>query len=71
MLIEGMSASSWWTAMMPARRASSGPAAQRLAVPAQPPGLRAVDARQDLDERGLARAVLTGQGVDLAARERE
>jgi hypothetical protein len=62
MLIDGMRVSSWWIARIPARCASRGPA--KLSGSPVDPG-------QDLDERGLAGAVLAGERVHLAAGEEE
>ena len=63
---------SWWTTAMP-ERAGVGRAGddRRLAVDLDRPGVRLVHAREDLDERALARAVLADQRVDLARAEVE
>ena len=67
-LSSGSTASSWYTAAMPAARASAGEA-KCTAAPSMQDLARArrMHAGQQVHQGRLARAVGSGQGVDLAA----
>ena len=69
-LRSGNSVGSWKMIAIPAVLRLLGVVEDRLlAVEQEPARVRPVDAREDLDERGLPRAVLADEAVHLAAEE--
>ena len=70
-LRSGNSRGSWWTTAIPSARAWAGP---EITVGSpfddDRPRVGLVDARQDLDQRALARAVLPDERVDAAGAQR-